>query len=225
MRHAEVQRQGSEGKLVGRDHGCQGYSRCSLPISKLRTAFEGITVIPYSSCLLQGRGKTGMSPEQLSKLEAAVESLEADRGVSVCLASSCRSFVTSSFALALHPLTATVEQWHGHQSPGSTVNDSYHLQDPTDSPLLEGRWRLLFTTRPGSASPIQKTFVGLDAFTVYQEVLLFSAEKARVNNIVDFGAKVGTLKVGLLFHIQMSRFSFVAAVQTDMLRLVGIASK
>lgn len=98
---------------------------------------------------VKGRGKTGMSPEQLSKLEAAVESLEADRGVS----------------------------------------------DPTDSPLLEGRWRLLFTTRPGSASPIQKTFVGVDAFTVYQEVLLSSAEKARVNNIVDFGAKVGTLKV------------------------------
>jgi len=36
---------------------------------------------------------------------------------------------------------------------------------------------------------------------VYQEVLLSSAEKARVNNIVDFGAKVGTLKVGLPFHI------------------------
>lgn len=85
--------------------------------------------------------------------------------------------------------------------PVTTVNDSYHLQDPTDSPLLEGRWRLLFTTRPGSASPIQKTFVGVDAFTVYQEVLLSSAEKARVNNIVDFGAKVGTLKVGLLCHI------------------------
>ena len=69
------------------------------------------------------------------------------------------------------------------------------LQNPTDSPLLEGRWRLLFTTRPGSASPIQKTFVGVESFTVYQEVLLTSAESARVNNIVDFGAKIGTLKV------------------------------
>lgn len=69
------------------------------------------------------------------------------------------------------------------------------VKDPTKSPLLEGRWRLLFTTRPGSASPIQKTFVGVDAFTVYQEVLLSSAEEARVNNIVDFGRKIGTLKV------------------------------
>ena len=69
------------------------------------------------------------------------------------------------------------------------------MQDPTESPLLEGRWRLLFTTRPGSASPIQKTFVGVESFTVYQEVLLTSAERARVNNVVDFGAKIGTLKV------------------------------
>ena len=30
---------------------------------------------------------------------------------------------------------------------------------------------------------------------MYQEVLLTPAERARVNNIVDFGAKIGTLKV------------------------------
>ena len=75
------------------------------------------------------------------------------------------------------------------------------MQDPTNCPLLEGRWRLLFTTRPGSASPIQKTFVGVEAFTVYQEVLLNSAETARVNNIVDFGAKVGSLKASSTFPL------------------------
>jgi hypothetical protein len=31
---------------------------------------------------------------------------------------------------------------------------------PTTSPLLDGSWRLLYTSRPGSASPIQRTFVG-----------------------------------------------------------------
>lgn len=72
--------------------------------------------------------------------------------------------------------------------------------------MLEGRWRLLFTTRPGSASPIQKTFVGVESFTVYQEVLLTSAEEARVNNIVDFGAKIGTLKVTL--HVQKHRVAY-----------------
>lgn len=69
-------------------------------------------------------------------------------------------------------------------------------QDPTNSSLLEGRWRLLFTTRPGSASPIQRAFTGVEAFTVYQEVLLSLPEQARVNNIVDFGGKIGSLKAG-----------------------------
>lgn len=79
----------------------------------------------------------------------------------------------------------------------------WRVQDPTDSPLLEGRWRLLFTTRPGSASPIQKTFVGVESFTVYQEVLLTASEGARVNNIVDFGAKIGTLKVLWTFNLSL----------------------
>lgn len=39
-------------------------------------------------------------------------------------------------------------------------------QEPTRSPLLPGRWRLLYTSRPGTASPIQQTFVGVDAFSV-----------------------------------------------------------
>ena len=85
------------------------------------------------------------------------------------------------------------------------------MQEPTDSPLLEGRWRLLFTTRPGSASPIQKTFVGVESFTVYQEVLLTSAERARVNNIVDFGAKIGTLKV--ILPVQSRASSWLAPKQ------------
>ncbi|KMT15113.1 hypothetical protein BVRB_3g062320 [Beta vulgaris subsp. vulgaris] len=36
----------------------------------------------------------------------------------------------------------------------------------TSSGLIEGRWRLMFTTRPGTASPIQRTFVGVDFFNV-----------------------------------------------------------
>lgn len=71
----------------------------------------------------------------------------------------------------------------------------WHPQAPTNSKLLEGRWRLLFTTRPGSASPIQRTFTGVDAFTVYQEILFSTPAGARVNNIVDFGGRIGQLKV------------------------------
>jgi hypothetical protein len=39
------------------------------------------------------------------------------------------------------------------------------VQAPTASPLLDGRWRLLFTTRPGTASPIQRTFTAVDKFS------------------------------------------------------------
>ena len=68
------------------------------------------------------------------------------------------------------------------------------MQAPTRSGLLEGRWRLLYTSRPGTASPIQQTFVGVDAFTVYQEIL-DTETGIRINNIVSFGPAVGQLKV------------------------------
>ena len=102
----------------------------------------------------RGRGKGGLSPEQLERFEAAVAALEADGGVA----------------------------------------------NPTCSPLLEGRWRLLFTTRPGTASPIQRTFTGVDGFSVYQEIEL-RGEQARVNNVVDFGKGVGYLKVSMGMNI------------------------
>lgn len=46
--------------------------------------------------------------------------------------------------------------------------DIQPLQAPTASPQLEGRWRLLYTSKPGTASPIQRTFTGIDAFSIFQ---------------------------------------------------------
>ncbi|PNW85211.1 hypothetical protein CHLRE_03g176350v5 [Chlamydomonas reinhardtii] len=104
----------------------------------------------------RGRGKEGLSEEQLEQLNSAVEALEADGGVA----------------------------------------------DPTTLPALDGRWRLLYTSRPGSASPIQRTFTGVDSFSIFQEVLLTQEGGGedgqeggpRVNNVVEFGA-LGFLKV------------------------------
>ena len=39
--------------------------------------------------------------------------------------------------------------------------------------------------------------MGVNAFTVYQEITLQDGVDARVNNIVDFGPKIGQLKVPL----------------------------
>jgi len=72
-----------------------------------------------------GRGRDGLSVEQLDALDAAVTTLEGS---------------------------------------GKGVPDA------ASSPLLDGTWRLVFTSRPGSASPIQRTFVGVDAFSVQQWV-------------------------------------------------------
>eukprot|EP00741_Cyanophora_paradoxa_P003618 tig00000093_g3515.t1 len=40
------------------------------------------------------------------------------------------------------------------------LEGSNATQNPASSPLLDGCWRLLFTTRPGTASPIQRLVVG-----------------------------------------------------------------
>ncbi|KAL0435482.1 UNVERIFIED_CONTAM: putative plastid-lipid-associated protein 12, chloroplastic [Sesamum radiatum] len=68
------------------------------------------------------------------------------------------------------------------------------VADPTGSSLIEGRWQLMFTTRPGTASPIQRTFVGVDSFSVFQEVYL-RTDDPRVSNIVKFSDVIGELKV------------------------------
>ncbi|KAL5765114.1 hypothetical protein ACOSQ2_017708 [Xanthoceras sorbifolium] len=68
------------------------------------------------------------------------------------------------------------------------------VSDPTGSSLIEGRWQLMFTTRPGTASPIQRTFVGVDFFSVFQEISLRTNDP-RVSNIVKFSEAIGELKV------------------------------
>ncbi|KAL6911546.1 hypothetical protein ACP4OV_000351 [Aristida adscensionis] len=68
------------------------------------------------------------------------------------------------------------------------------VPDPTSSSLIEGSWRLIFTTRPGTASPIQRTFVGVDSFKIFQEVYL-RTDDPRVINVVRFSESVGDLKV------------------------------
>ncbi|KAJ9697841.1 hypothetical protein PVL29_007118 [Vitis rotundifolia] len=91
------------------------------------------------------------------------------------------------------------------------------VPDPTSSSLIEGRWQLMFTTRPGTASPIQRTFVGVDNFSVFQEVYL-RTDDPRVSNIVRFSEAIGELKVEaaasikdgkrILFRFDRAAFSF-----------------
>jgi len=43
---------------------------------------------------------------------------------------------------------------------------------------------------------MQRTFVGVDAFTVFQETVLRATEDPRVNNVVNFSEAIGEFKVG-----------------------------
>ncbi|XWS52421.1 hypothetical protein CRYUN_Cryun11dG0069600 [Craigia yunnanensis] len=89
--------------------------------------------------------------------------------------------------------------------------------DATSSDLIEGQWQLMFTTRPGTASPIQRTFVGVDFFSIFQEVYLRTNDP-RVSNIVKFSDWIGELKVEaaasikdgkrILFQFDRAAFSF-----------------
>lgn len=91
------------------------------------------------------------------------------------------------------------------------------VRDPTNSSLIEGRWQLVFTTRPGTASIIQRTFVGVDFFSVFQEIFLRTNDP-RVSNIVKFSDAIGELKVEaaasvkdgkrILFQFDKAAFSF-----------------
>ncbi|KAJ0735695.1 putative plastid-lipid-associated protein [Helianthus annuus] len=90
--------------------------------------------------------------------------------------------------------SASPEQLKAVERAVQALEATERVADPTSSSLIEGRWQLIFTTRPGSASPIQRTFVGVDLFSVFQEIYLRTNDP-RVSNIVKFSDAIGELKV------------------------------
>ncbi|CAM0905790.1 unnamed protein product [Alopecurus aequalis] len=103
------------------------------------------------------------------------------------------------------------------ESAVQTLEALEGVPDPTKSSLIEGSWKLIFTTRPGTASPIQRTFVGVDSFKVFQEVYL-RTDDPRVVNVVKFSETVGELAVQaeatikdekrILFRFDRAAFTF-----------------
>lgn len=112
---------------------------------------------------------------------------------------------------------ASLQQLKDVEDTVRVLEDLKGVPDPTSSSLIEGRWQLIFTTRPGTASPIQRTFVGVDFFKVFQEVDL-RTDYQRVSNIVKFSDAIGELKVEaaatikdgkrILFRFDRAAFAF-----------------
>lgn len=75
-------------------------------------------------------------------------------------------------------------------------NSKSSIKDPTKSPLIDGCWRLIWTSTPGTNSPIQRTFTANSAVSVYQVVNLLDTTNSflglgepDVSNVVAFGEK------------------------------------
>mmetsp|Transcript_15378 Transcript_15378/g.52165 ORF Transcript_15378/g.52165 Transcript_15378/m.52165 type:complete len:255 (-) Transcript_15378:30-794(-) len=74
------------------------------------------------------------------------------------------------------------------------------LPRPVFDERIDGRWKLLYTTNPSSASPIQRGFVSSDAVSVFQDVALFNLSASflpatpTISNVVSFGP-AGRLRV------------------------------
>nr|CAD1818785.1 unnamed protein product [Ananas comosus var. bracteatus] len=143
---------------------------------------------------IQGRGRAA-SPQQLQALSPLYIP-----GIEI----TCSDLMLCTFLQEVERAVQTLETLKG-------------VPDPTSSSLIEGCWQLIFTTRPGTASPIQRTFVGVDFFKIFQEVYL-RTDDPRVSNIVMFSDAIGELKVEaaatvedgkrILFRFDRAAFSF-----------------
>ena len=68
---------------------------------------------------------------------------------------------------------------------------------PINSKLIDGTWKLIFTSSPGTNSPIQKAFTSEDSFSVYQVVNLIDTKSSflqkeglpDISNVICFNDK------------------------------------
>lgn len=127
------------------------------------------------------------------------------------------SLISSLIGIQGRGRSASPQQLKEVEQAVTVLEAAKGVPDPTSSSLIEGRWQLVFTTRPGTASPIQRTFVGVDLFSVFQEIYL-QTNDPRVSNIVKFSDAIGELKVEaaaaindgkrILFRFDKAAFSF-----------------
>ena len=77
----------------------------------------------------------------------------------------------------------------------SQLEKNSPIKNPIRSPLIDGVYKLLYTSSPGTNSPIQRTFTASDAVSVYQVVNInnlsesFLPNEPAVSNVVCFGDK------------------------------------
>lgn len=128
------------------------------------------------------------------RVPAAAAPVSADRAASLASAEAsllaALDGVTGRGAGSLDPAAAAAVD-----AAVATLEADGGVAAPASAPDVEGRWRLVFTTRPGTSSPIQRAFTARDGFTVHQEIQLAAGTAPqRVTNVVTLGA-AGVLRV------------------------------
>ncbi|WVY95443.1 hypothetical protein V8G54_034531 [Vigna mungo] len=145
---------------------------------------------------IQGRGRSS-SPQQLNAVDRAVQVLERLGGVP----DPVRLQYFNKLQFDRGSLAANF-----HHKTGNSIADS-----GSDTPLLLGY------RNKGLLASTYRTFVGVDFFSVFQEVYLRTNDP-RVSNIVSFSDAIGELKVEaaasiedgkrILFRFDRAAFSF-----------------
>ncbi|XP_020235334.1 probable plastid-lipid-associated protein 12, chloroplastic isoform X1 [Cajanus cajan] len=180
-------------------HNRKGEASARMALKVVNLGFHSLSFVPSPKPLKDRLVLRSSKVEQISFTESENSLIESILGV------QGRGRSSSSQQLnAIERAVQVLERLGG-------------VPDPTKSNLIEGRWQLIFTTRPGTASPIQRTFVGVDFFSVFQEVYLRTNDP-RVCNIVSFSDAIGELKVEaaasiedgkrILFRFDRAAFSF-----------------
>ena len=117
-----------------------------------------------------------------------------DQLLSVLTGDGFESRGATSSAQDLHAIDSLVSSLEDYGALRGSM--SSYDSCPTRSPLIDGCWKLLYTSSPGTNSPIQRTFTALDSVSIYQVVNLLDTtgsflpnKEPDVSNIVCFGER------------------------------------
>jgi PAP_fibrillin len=117
------------------------------------------------------------------------------------------------------------------ESSISKLEDGDSTPNPTNSPDLDGCWKLLYTSSPGTNSPIQRTFTAFDGVSVYQVVNTINTENSflpgklpDVSNTVCFGdsarLRVTALASTVSLHQSCQRPQFLYLLPRCLLMII-----
>lgn len=72
----------------------------------------------------------------------------------------------------------------------SRLESQNPTNEPAISPLVYGRWRLLYTNNADTSSPVQRSAVNAQKYTIYQDIIVNDNEQLQVNQVVQFSDKI-----------------------------------